>query len=175
VTRSRQLLLLRHVKSSWDDASLPDSERPLAERGRRAAALVQHRLHAEQVAVDLVLCSPARRTRDTWDGVRAGVRSEPEVRFVPTLYAAPARVLLDALHGVDPRHRSVLLIGHNPGMEELAARLVGDGKPKALTRIADGFPTGALATLRFDAAWAELGRADAYLASFVRPRDLSGG
>ena len=171
--RRRQLVLLRHAKSSWDDASLPDHERPLAPRGRRAAALLQHRLHAKEIVVDLVVCSPARRARETWDAVKGGLRTSPEVRFVPAVYAASADALLDVLHGVEARHVSVLLIGHNPGLEELAGDLVGDGKAKALARFGEGFPTGALATLRVATAWADLAHGDAYLDSFVRPRDLS--
>jgi phosphohistidine phosphatase len=165
-------MLLRHAKSSWDDVSVPDEERPLAPRGRRAVALLEQHLRATDVGVDLVLCSPARRTRETWAGVRAGLRSAREVRFDPALYGASASELLNIVHQVDDRHASVLLIGHNPGLEELAARLIAGGAAKALTRLGEGFPTGALATLWLDAPWSDLDRRGARLDSYVRPRDL---
>jgi phosphohistidine phosphatase len=123
--------------------------------------------------IELVLCSTARRTRETWDGVRNGLRAAHDVRFVPEVYEATADDLLDVLHQVDDRYTSVLLIGHNPGMEELAGGLAADGKRKALARLGNGFPTGALATLSFDVAWAELERGAARLERYVRPKDLS--
>jgi phosphohistidine phosphatase len=169
----RRLILLRHAKSSWDDASLSDDERPLAPRGQRAVVLIREHLRATDAGVDLVLCSPATRTRETWDGIRAGLRSAPEVRFVREVYEATGNELLDVLHQVDQRYTSVLLIGHNPGMEELASGLVAGGKRKALARLAGGFPTAALATLSFDVAWADLDRHAARLESYLRPRDLS--
>jgi phosphohistidine phosphatase len=169
----RRLILLRHAKSSWDDASLPDDARPLAPRGRRAVALLEQYLRMQDPDIELVLCSPAQRTRETWDGVRKGLRSAPEVRFVPEVYEATANDLLDIVHQVDDHHRSVLLIGHNPGMQDLAERLVGDGKHKALARLGRGFPTGALAMLSFDDVWTDLDRGGARLDSFVRPKDLT--
>jgi phosphohistidine phosphatase len=172
---ARRLVLLRHAKSSWDDASLPDEQRPLAPRGQRAVELIEAHLRATDLDVDLVLCSPSRRTRETWDGVRNGLRSAPAVRFAPEIYEATAEERLDLLHQVDAAVNAVMLIGHNPGMEQLAARLVSDGKSKALERLGEGFPTGALATLSFDTAWAELARGRSRLEGYVRPRDLSGG
>lgn len=171
----RRLILLRHAKSSWKDASLPDTERPLAPRGRRAVVLIAGQLRASETAVDLVLCSPARRARQTWDGVRAGLHAEPEVRFVGELYEATADELLAVVNRVDGRYRSMLLIGHNPGIEELASGLVSDGDPEALSRLGQGFTTGALAMLSCDRDWADLTWRAARLDSFVRPRDLSGG
>jgi phosphohistidine phosphatase len=169
----RQLIVLRHAKSSWDDPSLPDDERPLAPRGQRAVVLVRDHLRATGVKVDLVLCSPARRTRETWDGVRAGLGTKPELRFVPAVYEATGTELLDVLHQVDRRHATVLLIGHNPGMEELASGLVSEGKRTALTRLGLGFPTAALATLSFTQSWADLDWHAARLERYVRPRDLA--
>jgi phosphohistidine phosphatase len=174
VESRRRLILFRHAKSSWDDASLPDEERPLAPRGRRALALVDQHLRTNDPNIDLVLCSPARRTRETWDGIRDAVRPAPEVRFVPRVYEASADDLLDLLRHIDRTHSSVLLIGHNPGMEELAGGLVSGGKRKALTRLDQGFPTAAVATLSLDVAWADLDWGAARLDTYVRPRDLSG-
>jgi phosphohistidine phosphatase len=173
MTSQRRLILLRHAKSSWDDASLPDNERPLAPRGRRALVLVQQHLRVSDADVDVVLCSPARRTRETWDGVRAAFRPATEVRFVREIYEATANELLDVVRDVDDRYAGVLVIGHNPGMEQLANGLVFAGKRKALDRLGHGFPTAALATLSVDVAWAELDWRAARLEHYVRPRDLS--
>ena len=172
MTTDHRLILLRHAKSSWDDVSLPDEERPLAPRGQRAVELLRAHLHAQDVVVDVVLCSPARRTRETWAGIRAGLHSEPEVRFVPDVYEATADDLLRVLRTVGADPAAVLLIGHNPGRAELAGRLVDGGEASALTRLEQGFPTGGLATLSFAGAWAELGWGRARLEDFVRPRDL---
>jgi phosphohistidine phosphatase len=174
VESRRRLILLRHAKSSWDDASLPDEKRPLAPRGKRAVAALEQYLQANDPEIELVLCSPARRTRETWDGVRNGLRSAPDVRFVPEVYEATADDLLDVLHQVDDRYTSILVIGHNPGMEDLADGLIADGKRKALARLGHGFPTGALATLSLDVTWTELDRGAARLERYARPKDLSG-
>jgi phosphohistidine phosphatase len=170
----RRLVLLRHAKSSWDDATLPDRERPLAPRGRRAVALLRDHLRATDAHVELVLCSPAERTRATWAGVRSGLRSAPVVQFVSAVYEAEAGDLLDLVHHVDARQSAVMVVGHNPGMAELATALIADGEADALRRLDRGFPTGGLATLSFDGEWADLAWGDARLDSFVRPRDLAG-
>ena len=136
-------------------------------------ALVERYLSGAHLTIDLVLCSPARRTRETWDGIRNGLSGAPEVRFVPEVYEATAGELVDVLRQVDNHHTSVLLIGHNPGMAELADELIGDGRRKALDRLAEGFPTGALATLTVDRAWSDLDRHTARLESYLRPRDLA--
>ena len=175
VNQGRRLFLLRHAKSNWDDASLRDEERPLAKRGRRAAALLQQHLRARDVRVDLVLCSPARRTRETWEGVCAGLHSDPDVRFVPAVYEATSSELLDQLRDVAPSVGSVLIIGHNPGIETLAAELISGGKAGALARLRDGFVTGGFATLSLDSAWADLDRGGAKLEDYLRPRERYGG
>lgn len=167
-----RLHLLRHAKSSWDDASLPDAERPLAPRGRKAASALQRHFAATQLHVDLVLCSPSRRTRQTWDRVHAGVDSG-EVRFVAAIYEAASAALLDMVRGIDESAASVLLIGHNPGLADLTDELVADGRPDAMARLREGFPTGAVATLRLDGAWRAADRHTGFLEQFVRPRDLT--
>jgi len=135
---------------------------------------MQQHLRANDVSVGLVLCSPAQRTRDTWEGVRGGLSSDPEVRFAPAVYEATASALLDLVREIDQRQYSILIVGHNPGIEELAIDLIGDGVPKAVNRLRRGYPTGALAQLSVGVAWTDLDRGCAYLDSYVRPRDLLG-
>jgi len=157
------LYLLRHLKSSWDDPALPDRERPLAPRGQKAGKKIARHLRKTGVSPDLVLCSPAVRTRETLETVRAEL-GEPEVLFVERLYAASDNELLEVLRNVEPDVGSVLVIAHNPGLEDLSIALSGTSQAK--------FPTGALATLAFDGAWDELEPGSCELTDFVVPREL---
>lgn len=168
----RQLFLLRHAKSSWADPSLPDMDRPLAPRGRRALPDLRQHLRACEARVGLVLCSPARRTRETWEGVRAGLRGPTEERYEPSVYAASRTDLLGLIRAIAESESSVLIIGHNPGLGELADGLAGSGEPAARDRLREGFPTGALAKFLVPDAWRELNWGGAYLEFYVRPRDL---
>jgi phosphohistidine phosphatase len=170
-TRDRKrLYLLRHAKSSWDDPDVADHERPLAPRGRRAAKAMARHLEREGVAPALVLCSSSRRTRETLDRIAGGLAAEPEALVEGDLYAAGAGDLLARLRALPDDVESVMLIGHNPGIEELALRLAGAGADR--DRMASKFPTGALATLTFEGSWRGLAPGAASLTGFVRPRDL---
>jgi phosphohistidine phosphatase len=167
----RRLLLLRHAKSSWDEPDLPDAERPLAPRGRRAAAALGARLARRRLRIDRVLCSPSRRTRETL----ALLALDPAipVSFAEPLYLASARTLLARLRRLPPGVRTALVIGHDPGLEQLVRSLVKAGRAKALHRFAQGFKTGALAELRIpDEGWRALRPGSAILERFTRPKDL---
>ena len=160
----RHLLLLRHAKSSWDDPSLADHDRPLAPRGRRAAKLMAAHLRRSGADVSLVLCSSARRALQTLELVAP----PGEVRIEDELYGASADRLLARLVRVPDTHGAVLLIGHNPAMQELA-----DGLAPGGGLAEQKFPTGALATLAFGGSWRGLEWGCAELTEFVRPRDLT--
>jgi phosphohistidine phosphatase len=162
------LYLLRHAKSSWDDPELADRERPLAPRGRKAASAMAKHLLKENIQPDLVLCSPSLRTRQTVERMAAALRRSP-VEVEDDLYGAAATSLLERLRRVPDSHASVLLVGHNPGLHDLALALAGRGAP---SRLAEKFPTGALATLEHDGSWAELGARSCTLTGFVLPREL---
>jgi phosphohistidine phosphatase len=168
----KTLYLLRHAKSSWEDPSLADRDRPLAARGRRACAVIAEHLASRRIAPALVLCSPSKRTRETLAGVSAGFGSEPEVRLDEDLYPASAQDLLDRLRRVDAAVDSVMAIGHQPAIGELASSLALDRA--AVERLRDKFPTAALATLAFEGSWAELAPGRAQLVAFVTPRELEG-
>jgi phosphohistidine phosphatase len=166
------LYLLRHAKSSWDDPSFDDHDRPLAPRGRRAAKRIARHMRAEGIRPELVLCSSARRTRETLGLVSSGWDGEVPVRIERRVYAAGDGDLLALINEVPEEVESVLLIGHNPGLETLALALAARGP--YLGRLEEKYPTGALASLAFDGrTWADLGPGTAELVGFVVPRDLA--
>ena len=162
----KRLFLLRHAKSSWDDADLADRDRPLAPRGRRAAGVMARHLRDEEISPSLVLCSPARRTRETLEAVDPS----GEVRIEDELYGASEAELLERLRRVPEAIESVMLIGHNPAIQALALGLASRGE--RLEDVERKFPTGALATLTVPGAWTELGPDSAELAAFVKPKEL---
>jgi phosphohistidine phosphatase len=167
------IYLLRHAKSSWDEPELLDHERPLAKRGRKAVALLREHFLESGVAPDLVLCSSAVRAIQTLEGVREGLPPGTQVETEAGLYAAGAGSLLRRLHRLPEEIGSAMLVGHNPGIEDLAAELAGGGDPDALAAIEAKYPTGGLATLAFEGVWRELGPQGATLEAFVVPKRLA--
>jgi phosphohistidine phosphatase len=168
----KTVCLLRHAKSSWDDVSQPDFQRPLAERGREAAPRMGEYMKAQGLVPDAVLCSGARRAVETWEHIAEALGS-PRVHIDDNLYMAAPDAILAWLRKLQPEIASVLLIGHNPGFEELAVRLAADGKKKAMKRMRKKYPTGALAVLRFEVdTWPAIAEGGGFLEAFVRPRDL---
>lgn len=171
----RQLLLLRHAKSSWDDASIPDRDRPLNARGRKAAAVMRQAMRDLGLVPDLVLLSPARRTTETLEALEPWDET-PLIEPNENLYLAHPPQLLAALHGVAETVRSVMLIGHNPGLHELAVSLAGQHAmvhpaPAEKALIA-GFPTGALAEFVVAGSWWNLREGGGRLVRFLTPRML---
>ena len=162
----KRIMLLRHAKSSWDDATLSDHERPLAPRGRRAAAAIADHLHGNGLAVELVLCSSARRARETLERLGTSLGTA-RTSIEDDLYGASDDELLERLRRLPEPLESVAVIGHNPGLHDLAVGLTREG------RRLERFPTGALAMLEFDGPWADLGSGRVRLTGFVRPKDLA--
>jgi phosphohistidine phosphatase len=168
----KRIYLLRHAKSSWKDDQLRDHDRPLAGRGKRAAKAMARHLRDEGIDPQLVLCSTARRARDTLERIEPAL-GRRTVHVERDLYGASAQALLERLRAVPDRVGSVMVIGHNPGLEDLALELARDGP--LVGDVEAKFPTAALATLTFaGSSWARLGPAEADLVAFVRPRDLEG-
>ncbi len=166
----RTLHLLRHAKSSWDDAGLADHDRPLAPRGIRAATRMEEHLRDEDVRPDLVLCSSAVRARQTLDHVRPAL-GDALVRIEPSIYAASADDILELLRGLAEPIRSVMVVGHNPGLQDLAVHLAAGGG--RLDELTEKYPTGALATLVFESdSWAGIGAHQAELSGYAVPREL---
>jgi phosphohistidine phosphatase len=167
----RRVYLLRHAKSSWKDRSLPDRDRPLAGRGKRAAKVMAGHFEAEGIRPDLVLCSPARRTRETLERVEAAFGDRVEARFEEALYGASEASLLARLRALPPEVDSVMVVGHNPGLEDLALALASEGAERL--RMEEKYPTAALATIDLAANdWSAIERGSGELVAYVRPRDL---
>ena len=175
----KHLYLLRHAKSSWDDPNLPDHDRPLAPRGRRAGAAMAATVAALSPRPDLVACSTAVRAQGTLDLVRPGLTGIP-VRLDPVLYTFDIPPLRLHLEGLDDAVTSVLVIGHNPALELLARTLAAADTSRAMDRLRRKFPTAALADLEVPIpAWAALGSVldggGARLRRFTRPADRPSG
>lgn len=168
----KTLWLLRHAKASAGGAGLADRDRPLTARGRDAAKRIGRHLAERGVRPDLVLCSPSVRTRETLELVAKPLAIELPVDFDSDLYLASEGDLQARIERVPDDAASVLLVGHNPGVAELALRLAVRGDPGALAGLRRKFPTGALAELRIHSQrWRSFARG-CELVSFVTPKEL---
>ncbi|WP_086082035.1 SixA phosphatase family protein [Rhizobium etli] len=166
-----RLILLRHAKSAWPDG-VADRERPLADRGRKAASVIGTYMVREKLFPDLALVSPARRARETWKLVRGALLKKVE-HEAADIYEVSAERMLDVIRAVEPDIRTLLIVGHNPGMEIAASLIVADGDADAVGRMREKFPTGGLAVIDLDLdGWDEIAADTGYLERFVTPRSL---
>ena len=177
----RTLVLFRHAKSAWPD--VPDHDRPLARRGIQAAPLMGRWLREAGLLPGQVLCSTARRARQTWQFAQAGLAATAPVTFDARIYEGTAMDLLTVIREVPPATGTLLLIGHNPAIEDLALLLAtapggaaepgpAGAAPGDLERMRSKFPTAAIAVLEFHGTWPGLAAGEARLTAFVAPRDL---
>ncbi|MGE3784272.1 MAG: histidine phosphatase family protein [Alphaproteobacteria bacterium] len=168
------LHLLRHAKSAREGEGAEDRLRPLSRRGREDARLVATGLPTALGAVDLVLCSTALRTRETASLVLAGFAVPPPVAFEDGLYLAAAPALLRRLRRLDEATQAVLLIGHNPGLHELALALAAPDSPDYPALASGKFPTSACASFTIETGWAGLDRERHKLRGYITPKSLRG-
>jgi phosphohistidine phosphatase len=173
----RRLYLLRHAKAVSAASSSDDEARALAPRGRADAIRLGAWLSERDMRPDLTLCSPAKRTVETWQGVSRAFAAPPETQIVGALYLAPASVVLAQLRKARPDVKSLMAVGHNPGLEMLALHLARKARDVRGTEraraMAEGRPTCALAVFDFDIEdWKQLDTAGGELVAFVRPKDL---
>ena len=159
----RTLYLLRHAKSSWKDDSLADFERPLKGRGREAAEAMGRFLASKKVNLSILISSPSIRTRQTIDIVQKHAKLGVEPQFDQRIYEASLATLVQVVSEIPDDNKAAMLVGHNPGMEELLA---------FLTREHRHVPTGALARISLESSWKEVGRSSGKLEWFVTPKDL---
>ncbi|MGO4123679.1 histidine phosphatase family protein [Inquilinus sp. YAF38] len=166
----KTLILLRHAKSDWADPALADHDRPLAERGRDAAPKMGAWLKTHGPKPDLVLCSTATRARQTLALALEALGAAPETRFDRGLYLAGGAGVLARLRQAPDEAATVLLVGHNPDLEQLARRLATTGDKAALARLAEKYPTAGLAVIELPVErWAEAGPGGR-LVAFETPR-----
>lgn len=170
----KTLILLRHAKSDWADPELTDHDRPLAARGRDAAPRMGAWLKAHGSVPDLVLCSTATRARQTLALALAALGAEPETRFDRGLYLAGGAGVLARLRQAPDAAATVMVVGHNPDLEQLSRRLATTGDRAALDRLAEKYPTAGLAVIELPAGrWAEAGPGGRLIA-FETPRTAGG-
>ncbi|MEO7635033.1 MAG: histidine phosphatase family protein [Sphingomicrobium sp.] len=150
--------LMRHAKSSWDDAGQSDFDRPLNARGRAAAERMGRELKQRGIRFDHVLASPATRVRETLDRLALGYGALPEVQFDERIYAASEHMLVELIRALSASYAAALVVGHNPGMHQLLSALTGE--------VRDKFPTGAVAMIELDSP--VKGRLEA----LILPREL---
>ena|SRR6476659_4380785 len=171
----KTLHVLRHAKSSWAEPGLDDHDRPLAPRGRRDTKRLASYIEAAGIRPEVVLCSTARRAQATLAGVRSAL-GDGDVRSDPDLYGASGSEVVLILRGLPAGIGSAMVVGHNPGLEELVALLTSAGEDGAVRQLRTKFPTGALAALELDIAeWSDLAPEDGYLRSLVIPAQLPDG
>lgn len=170
----KKILLLRHAKSAWNVPNQSDHDRPLNDRGERAARVMAAHIVAKAPRPDLILCSTAARTRQTLAPlVTALGNPTPPISLEKQLYLASESDLMGRLQTLSQDIGTVLLVGHNEGIGELAAALAGQGPRDALERLREKYPTGTLATLALrHGPWSALAPGTCELLAFVRPRDL---
>jgi len=162
----KTLILVRHAKSSWD-LDVDDAERPLSGRGRRDARAIGELLVSRAVQPDLVLCSPATRTCQTWEGAVAAGANAGDVRIEPAIYRAWVPELVSLIRAVSESVDTLLMVGHAPGIPDLVEHLAArEGGSDLWARMEAKFPTAAVAILDVPGAWSDVGKGRAHLDSF---------
>ena len=169
----KRLTILRHAKSSWGEPSLDDFDRPLNERGRKAARRVGEELKRRKIAFDQVIASPAMRVRQTLERLADGYGRELDVRFASDLYLASSGDLLTMIQGLPDEIERPLIVGHNPGLEMLVQSLAREDNDGLRAKVAGKFPTGAVAVIDFGAnRWSEVRPGTGTIAELSMPREL---
>lgn len=165
------LYLLRHAKAVVADGRLPDFDRPLADRGHRESAELARLLAERSYAPARVLCSSSRRTRETLAPLLAAWPTDASIEVTRALYNADAGHLLALIHGQDAGSRSLMLVGHNPGIEQLARALAGSGDEHAQRRLRDHYPPAGFAVIDFEmSSWTDLRPGAGHLTAYETPR-----
>jgi phosphohistidine phosphatase len=169
----KRLYLLRHTKSDWAEADRVDADRPLSPRGRRAAPALGRYMRRAGLIPALAQVSTARRAEETWELVASALKAEIPVETSDRLYLASPLRLLKTIRGAAAEYGSLILVGHNPGLQALALDLAGSGDGQGRKRIAEKYPTGGLAVIDFAVErWADVAAGQGRLERFVVPRDL---
>jgi len=167
----KRLSILRHAKSSWDQPNLNDFDRPLNDRGWEAARRMGRELKRRQMSFDLVLASMAARVRETLDGLREEFEIKAPIRFDPAIYHADEAALLSLVRELPETVKTLLLIGHNPGLHQLILELTCNGE--ARHRVVQKFPTAALAMIELPVEnWKDVRPGAGSVSALIVPKDL---
>jgi len=171
-----RLLLLRHAKSSWSDPGVADIDRTLTSRGRKAAAAMAKAIAGRELIPDRVLCSPARRARETLAALLPELGDEGRIAIVDSLYQPPGGDYLGIVKQHGAGAGTLMVIGHNPAIQATAVRLIGGGEPGLAQEISAKYPTAGLAVIGFDIDdWAAASPHSGHVSAFIKPRDLEDG
>ena len=168
-----RLMFLRHAKSSWPSSGMQDAARPLSERGQAAARLMGAYIAHHSLIPDRILCSPARRTRETWAGIATQWPANMDVVFDQRLYEATPQSILSVIR-VQHEARTLLVIGHNPGLQGAAEQLIAAGDVELRERLREKFPTAALAVIDFAIdRWRTIHERSGRLDRYIVPRSIA--
>lgn len=169
----KTLTLLRHAKSGWNDPVARDFDRPLNGRGRKAARTVGREMRSQGLAFDRIVASPAVRVVETLEDVGEGYGRPIRPVYDPRVYLATVATLLDIIHETDDRTESLLIVGHNPGLELLAMTLTREDGDSLRGEVAIKYPTATLAEISLPVDhWLEVAKGMGRIERFIRPRDL---
>jgi len=169
----KRLTILRHAKSSWDDPQLEDFNRPLNDRGWKAARRMGRELEKRGMKFDLVVASTAARVRETIDGLTEKLRLNVEIRFEPRMYAASEEMLLSIVRDIGESAHAPLLVGHNPGLQQLIIALTHSDPDDLRSRVERKFSTAALAAIELPAhRWAEVEPGTGKVTELILPKEL---
>lgn len=166
------LYLLRHAKSGWEDTSLDDFDRPLAKRGLKEAAEVAELLRAQGYRPERIVCSTSLRTRETLAALLPVLSKDVDIGLDHRVYEAEVDALVAVIRECGASAAALMLIGHNPGLEELADLLIGGGERNALRQLRDKIPPAGLAVIQFEVgSWADVEAGGGRLTAFHTPAD----
>lgn len=169
----KHIALLRHAKSSWDDPELDDHDRPLAPRGARAGRLIGRYIRQMGYEPATVLCSTARRARDTWSLIATELTGDPVIEHHAELYLTGAPHILERIARLPDSENDVLLVGHNPDFQQVALALIGPDEHALRGMIANKFPTGAYLRLSFaETQWRRIASSRPQRTAYTTPRQL---
>jgi phosphohistidine phosphatase len=170
----RRLMLLRHAKSDRPEG-VDDHERPLAKRGRQKSPLIGIYMAKERLRPNLAIVSTARRARETWKLVRSAFKHDISRQKEPRIYDASAKAILDVINETAPDVKALLLVGHNPGLQDLAFKLIGKGNKSDLSQLHRKFPTAGLVVIDFDVKrWRDVAEGLGQLERFETPKSIGG-
>lgn len=169
----KKLILLRHAKSGWDDPVPRDFDRPLNAKGRRAARAIGAFAQQAGIRFDTIVASPAVRVAETLSEFGDGYGKMPEPDYDRRVYLASAQTLLEVIQGLDDSAQAVLMVGHNPGLEDLVFLLVPEGEDDAREQVEEKYPTASIAEISLGIdGWSNAEVGSGTLERFTRPRDL---